>query len=186
MDPLFPDSPRRRRGMTLVEVMVALVIMTVSVYLLTSTITATIAHTRGKQERATAVDAVMNLFEHMRSEPFEELFTLYNIDDSDDPSGPGSAPGANFAVPGLDPDPADGDGFVGEIILPSQGPQLREDVTQTKLGMPRDLNGDLRADARDHANDYIVLPVTVRLRWRGAAGSRKFEMSTMFANITKL
>jgi len=41
------------------------------------------------------------------------------------------------------------------------------------LGCPRDLNGD--GDDDDHlvsggVDGYVILPVTVRLKWRGAAG----------------
>ena len=40
--------------MTLTELMVAMMVMTVSVYILSSTITATIAHSAGKRERVKA------------------------------------------------------------------------------------------------------------------------------------
>ena len=52
--------------------------------------------------------------------------------------------------------------------------------------MPRDLNADLMIDDQDHARDYVVLPVTVRVAWQGKAGRRSFEMSTMFAKLEKL
>ena len=81
------------RGMTLVEVMVAVLILTVSVYLLSSNITAAIAHSSIKRERAIAVEASMNILERMRSERFDELFALYNAVAGDDPGGAGTAPG---------------------------------------------------------------------------------------------
>ena len=148
----------------MVEVMVAIVILTVSVYILSSTVTATIGHSGVKRERGLAVDGAMNLFEQMRSERFEDLFARYNSDPSDDPGGPGTAPGHHFTVSGLESQASDPDGFVGEIILPEatsgRDVQLREDVDIAKLSMPRDLNGDLVVDGEDHAMDYIVLPVT--------------------------
>ena len=39
--------------------------------------------------------------------------------------------------------------------------------------------------ARDHAEDYLVLPVIVRIEWSGRLGARSFEMSTMFADLRK-
>ena len=44
------------------------------------------------------------------------------------------------------------------------------------LGMPRDLDGQGGIDAQDHSNDYCILPVTVRLEWRGAAGDSQLDL----------
>ena len=175
----------------MVEVMVAIVILTVSVYILTSTVTAAIGHSAVKRERSLAVDASMNLLERMRAEPFEQVYARYNSDATDDPDGAGTAPGRHFHVPGLDPDSADADGFTGEVILPevevSAGEwQLREDQDLPQLTLPRDLSGDLAIDALDHADDYLVLPVLVRVTWDGSSGRRQFEMATMFAQLEKV
>lgn len=175
-----------RSGMTLVEVMVAVVILTVSIAMLSSTISATMSHSDDKFERQLAVEAAMNVLERMRAEPFDELFARYNTAPGDDPGGIGSAPGKHFDVPGLDAWEGDPDGFVGEIVLPASGQQLIEQASLPLLGMPRDLNGDLLVDGLDHADDYIVLPVHIRIVWRGAGGERKFEMGTMFAALEKL
>lgn len=191
----FSPAPRALRrlssaGMTMVEVMVAIVILTVSVYMLSSTVTAAIGHSSVKRERSLAVDAAMNLLERMRSEPFEELFARYNSYPSDDPGGTGTAPGRHFAVFGLDAQEGDLDGFVGEVLLPEfevgTTYELREDTPLTELSLPRDLNGDLIIDDKDHTDDYIVLPITVRIAWKGKSGKRQFEMATMFAHLDKL
>lgn len=174
------------KGMTLVEVMVAMLIFTVSVYLLSSTITATIAHSSIKRERAMAVEAAMNILERMRNERFDELFASYNTVPTDDPGGVGTAPGSNFAVVGLTAWDDDADALAGEVLLPSSLAVLREDTENRILSMPRDLNADLMIDDLDHARDYVVLPVTVRVAWKGKAGNRSFEMSTMFAKLEKL
>lgn len=185
-------------GMTLVEVMVALVILTVAVYLLSSTITAAIAHSDVKRERALAVEAAMNQIERMHSEPFQELFAVYNGDPSDDPLGPGTAAGRHFAVEGLNACTGDPDGLPGEVVVPSTaagglvmvgaGPKLvlREDATIAELGLPRDLNGDVLIDDRDHAEDYILLPVIVRVTWEGRGGRREIAMPTILARLEKL
>ena len=93
----------------------------------------------------------------------------------------GTAPGSNFAVVGLSAWDDDADVLAGEVILPSGLAVLREDTENPVLSMPRDLNADLMIDDQDHARDYVVLPVTVRVAWQGKAGRRSFEMSTMFA-----
>jgi len=160
--------------------------MTVAVYLLSTTITTILVHAESKAERTLAMDAVMNQLEVMHSRPFQELFALYNPNPDDDPDGPGTAPGRHFAVDGLDPTAGDADGFVGRVILPVQSGKLRESVEMEELSMPRDLNGDLKIDDQNHAGDYIVLPVTVRVEWKGRGGDRSFEMSTMLANLAKV
>lgn len=176
----------RARGISLVEVMVAVLILTVSVYLLSSTITAAIAHSSIKRERAIAVEASMNILERMRSERFDELFASYNDVPDDDPGGAGTAPGRNFAVHGLSAWDDDADALVGEVLLPSSLAVLREDTENRLLSMPRDLNADLMIDDQDHARDYVLLPVTVRVAWQGKGGRRSFQMSTMFAKLEKL
>jgi len=179
-------GPAARCGMTMVEVMVAVVILTISVYLLSSTITATIAHTGGRRERTIAVDAARNGAEIMLGAPFLQVFALFNADPSDDPGGVGTAPGSNFPVPLLVPRTADADGMCGKIVFPNPGPELREDTVAPLLGMPRDLNGDLQIDDQDHSADLLVLPVRIEVEWTGKAGERNFVMYTMFANIQKL
>lgn len=174
-----------RSGMTLTELMVAMMVMTVSVYILSSTITATIAHSAGKRERVRAVEAVRSLLEEMRSLPCSSLFALYNDDPSDDPGGVNTAPGSSFLVEGLEAQEMDADGFVGEIILPAANAPLREDAVNAPLGLPRDLNGDALIDDKDHSLDYILLPVQIRVKWSGYVGEREFEMFTMFSDLRK-
>lgn len=171
--------------MTLIEVMVALVVFTISVYLMSSTITASSVHTQIKRERALAVEMARNELEILRGADFVDLFASYNHAPEDDPDGAGTAPGPYFAVPGLDPQDDDPDGFVGEIVLPAEGSVLREDAEMEELGLPRDLDGDFLIDAADHAGDYLILPVLVRVEWNGRAGDRLFQMYTMLAKLLK-
>lgn len=170
----------------MVELMVALSILTVCGYLLSSTITATMAHRVAERETAAATRAIQNVFEDMRNEEFSELYALYNDDPNDDPGGAGTATGRDFAVEGLTPLPADADGFVGMVRLPSPDGVLREDAEDDELSLPRDLNGDAMIDEVDHAGDYIVLPVRVSVEWDGYAGPRRLEMFTMLADLEKL
>jgi hypothetical protein len=56
---------------------------------------------------------------------------------------------------------------------------LREDVVDAALGMPRDLSGDGVVDGLNHAGDYSILPVRVRVEWSGARGDETFELETI-------
>lgn len=171
--------------MTLVEIAVALAVLTVSVYLLSSTITSVLVHAEAKHERTLAVDAAMNQLELMRSLPFEDVFALYNGAEDDDPGGFGTAPGPHFDVKGLTAQDDDADGFVGRVVLPSMTATLRENAALPALAMPRDLNGDVKIDGENRAEDYILLPVLVRIEWEGRVGKRSLEMSTLLAKLEK-
>ncbi len=85
----------------------------------------------------------------------------------------------NFDVTGLGAVADDADGLVGEILFPSVGGELREDVVDASLGMPRDLNGDGAIDALNHADDYIILPITIRIRWMGVSGRQTADLSLL-------
>ncbi|MDF1838121.1 MAG: prepilin-type N-terminal cleavage/methylation domain-containing protein [Planctomycetota bacterium] len=177
------DTRGKRQGFTLVEVMIALTVVSVAVYMLSSTITATMAHSTARKERTLSVETAMNVLERMRAVPFEELYLLYNDDPDDDPDGPGTGPGATFQVPGLEP--REGQQATGFVVLPSLEGKLRENLVMPELSLPRDLNGDLIIDAADHAEDYRVLPVQIRVEWRGASGDGHLKMSSMFSAVQK-
>jgi len=183
-----PLQRRPLRGLTLVEVMVALLVMTVGIYMLSTTLTTALRHAAAQQERSLAVESVANLIEEVHSAPFGEVFALYNDVAYDDPAGAGTAPGRFFDVPGLTPlrTPGGVPLPIGEVVLPSNSGVLREDVVLPMLGMPRDLDGDLIVDTLDHSRDYLVLPMVVRVRWMGKAGPRQYEMRTMRAELGKL
>lgn len=134
------------------------------------------------RETATALDAARSRLEQVRSATFTEIFARYNADPADDPGGAGTAPGPYFAVPYLDLRPGDADGFVGEITFPTVGAELREDVDDRDLGLPRDLDLDGAVDALDHAANYQLIPVRIRLEWRNGSGDRSLELhSTIVA-----
>ncbi len=163
--------------------MIALTVISVAVYMLSSTITATMMHSSARKKRTLSVEAAMNVLEHMRAVPFEELYLLYNDNTDDDPDGPGTAPGATFKVEGLRP--REGETAVGFILMPSLEGKLRENLNIPELGLPRDLNGDLVIDALDHAEDYKVLPIQIRVEWTGSSGDGHLQMTSMFSAVQK-
>jgi hypothetical protein len=123
--------------------------------------------------------------EELNAADFHDVFALFNTDPADDPGGAGTAPGAGWAVEGLDPLPDDADGLVGEIVFPTDGAgtAIREDVPNPALGTPRDLNGDGLIDGNDHSADYRILPVIVRVRWLGRSGPGKLEFHTILGDF---
>ena len=97
-------------------------------------------------------------------------------------SGPG--PGPDFDVAGFDPVLTDADGRVGRILFPVPAAALEcsaRTSSKTSFGMPRDLNADGPIDNLDHVDDYLLLPVRVRIDWLGADGPRSFELDTILS-----
>lgn len=141
------------------------------------------------RDTALAAEAARVIFETMRNLNPADLYALYNSMPADDPGGEGTGPGANFAVPGLYPLAGDPDGMVARIRLAERKDldawQLREDVIDPALGLPRDLNGDSMIDDLDHAQDYLVFPVRIELDWEGRYGARRMTVSTMFTRFRK-
>ncbi|MEM7307007.1 MAG: type II secretion system protein [Planctomycetota bacterium] len=181
--------PTPRAGFTLLELSVATVVGVIAMMLLTRMIGALDKQKRINRERALAAAATANLLERMRGEDFGEVFALYNQDPADDPGGAGSAPGARFAVDGLAPAEDSPDGLTGEITFADVAGAgtarlLREDVANDLLGTPRDLNGDSMIDGDDHAADYYLLPISIRIRWQGGIGPRELVTTTQLCDFT--
>ena len=178
--------PRRirgaRAGLSLVEVMVAMTIMTVAFGMFTSTRISSSRLRSINRDTARATDAAREVIEAMRNREFRNVYALFNADPDDDPGGAGTAPGARFAVPGLEP--VEAGELVGEIAFPVVDGVLRETSDLAELGMPRDLDGDSVIDAEDRAADYVILPVSVRVEWKGAFGPRHVTLHTMLTEFT--
>jgi hypothetical protein len=177
----------RRAGLTLIEIAVGCVILVTGVL---SFAQAMIALEKGQQhtrEVGRATQAARQVLEGIQAQAFAEAFRYYNGTPDDDPGGPGTAPGKNFSVPGLNPKPGDPDGFVGEVIFPTPAGMpgvLRENTVDTKLGMPRDLNGDgLINTLADYSTTYTILPVRVRVEWVGTGGPGVVELRTLLGNF---
>lgn len=177
--------------MTLLELTLALPLLLVALAMMSQLMIAGRATKRASAETWQASSAAADVLERMHNAEFRDLFALYNGDPFDDPGGPGTAPGQSFAVEGLLPVEGDSGGFVGEILLPitnvgtAVAPvfELREDLNLPDLGLPRDLTGDQLIDHQDHAADFTLFPVIVRLRWRGPYGPREYRVSTLLSEM---
>lgn len=179
---------RRRRadarsGFSLVEILIATTVLICAVLALSQSTVFSMRLGQTNREGAIAQAALRQALENLQAQDFEDIFALYNTSPADDPGGPSSGPGAGFAVAGLTPLADDEDGLVGRFLLPevagAAGPELRETFADAAMGMPRDLDGDTFVDGDDHAGDYQILPVRVRLEWLGKGGPRVLEVRTM-------
>ena len=172
-------------GYTLLELMIALIVVTIAVGAISTSMASTSSLSRATEERSIALDAALSVMEAMRATDPQEVYLRYNQTTLDDP-GTGASPGRYFAVPGLALRPGDPDGFVGEVVFPGDGVQLLERVNDVQLGielgMPRDLNADGVVDPAatllDHSLDYTILPARVRIEWQGQGGFQRIEMFT--------
>jgi hypothetical protein len=131
---------------------------------------------RVNRETTVAMLEARSVLEQMQSLDLEAVYSSYNQSAADDV---GVVPGATFAVPGLNVDPADPDGIAGQVIFPEvqvgMAWQLREDVVDAGLGMPMDLDGN-GIDNLDHAGDYRLLPLRLQVRWSGVTGPRTVNL----------
>ncbi len=173
-----------RGGFTMVEVLLASLVLVIAILGTMSSITSSAVLGDASLETTVAYKAAQQQMERLKATAFANVFTEFNGDPTDDVGGNGTAPGANFAVAGLDPQRDDAAGMVGVILLPvsdAQPGRLIETFVDDQMGMPRDLNVDGVVDAADHSADYFILPVRVRIEWRGLSGNRTIELNTILS-----
>jgi len=177
---------RTRAGISLVEIALAVTVFAVGAGASVLALLGALDLARTARETRRATESAESVIELMHALPFREVFARFNADPLDDPVG-GPSPGNTFNVRGLDAAAGDPDGFSGEVVFPGDGLELSEDFVDAGLGTPRDLNLDpaLAIDNIDHALDYLVLPVRVRVTWRGAGGAHSVELVTTLNNLDK-
>ena len=176
----------RSNGFTLLELLVGFTAFVMALLAFVKVILATMAATNAGHEATVGQEAARRMIETLHDATFADVFFLYNDDPQDDPNGPGTAPGKNFTVEGLEPRRNDPDGFVGEILFPVAAGApgvLREDLPDVRFGTPRDLSGDGVFDAQNHAADYGVLPVIVRIDYGGSGSPGRVELRTLLGNL---
>jgi len=183
--PVHVRTRHHRAAFSMLEVVIAIVVLLVAALGVSKAILSSGRAEQMTRESDRATQAARRVLESIQAEPFAEAFRRYNSIPGDDPGGAGTAPGSNFTVAGLTAADNDADGFPGQVIFPSVTAApgaLREDAVDLALGVPRDLDGNGVIDAADHANDYLLLPVRVVVRWRSAAGPGVAELRTLIAN----
>ena len=174
------EEAKRSGGFTLIELVAAGAILAIGACGLSSVLVNAMTTTAVNRESSQARAAAQQLLEQIQNIPVGDVFATFNDDTRDDPLGPSTAPGSSFEIE-LKPAAAQVSSMTGEVLFPtltSMG-ALREDVRDEQLGMPRDLNGDGEIDSLSHSRDYVVLPVRIRVVWRGATGQRSLEMCSL-------
>ena len=166
----------KRAGFTLVEVLIALTVLTISVNGLASFFTAVPRMMDEAQRKRTVMDETLGMYEELRGQDFESLFVRYNETTFDDPAL-GNAPGNQRILTetarALGSDPGRPASISLFFPTPAGSPgELRENTVDPSLGMPRDLNGDGVIDGLNHASDYVVLPVRIEVKWSEAGVDR--------------
>ena len=170
-------------GFSLLEVLIAVAVFAIALGPITSSLITSNSLVSTNRETSIAMDAALSLVARLKAEDFDSLYRRYNPDPGDDPNGSGSAPGANFVVLGLDPVSGDPDGMVGRILFPGTGAELLENLDDVEFGTPRDLNGDGAIDAVDHGDEFIILPIKVRIEWTGHSGDRFVEFVSALTDV---
>lgn len=173
-----------RGGFSLVEVVLVLAILSVASAIYAQTVASSRRLDPIAAQTGIAAEAARMAIERIRATPIEEVLARFDADPANDPEGPGTALGATFTVDGLAPGALGTP--VGRIEFPLASGRLAEDITDEMLGLPRDLNGDGAVDALDHRDDWVVLPLRVRLEWSpgGSGGTlRSLELYTMLPRL---
>jgi len=168
-----------RAGFTPLEILCAVVVLALAVSAFCQTLIGGLRLSDATRERTLAIEQARLKLEELQDANFAQVFALYDSSSANDPGGAGTAPGPNFAVTGLTPRETDADVLAGSIVFPVVGTELRENVALRALGMPHDLNGDGNPDGVNHANDYQLLPVLVRISWRGPSGPMQVDLRTI-------
>jgi len=173
------SSPRQ--GGSLVELVVSMAVILVGVLAFSRALTESLALGARNRETALATAAAQGVVEQLYAADITRVFALYNDDPDDDPDGTGSAPGASFVAAGLEPRAQDG-GKQGRILFPvvaGNPAELREDLVDSKLRTPLDLDLDGAVDGGDHSANYRLLPVLVRVAWQDGTAQRELEVATI-------
>jgi hypothetical protein len=199
----LPVPRANEAAFSILETLCGMTFMFVGLLALASSTVTGMATKETNREGALATNAARRFLESMQGGeiPFEDLFAAYTRDQAApepeevsllDPAPllqetTGMFVGSSgellpilsrtFEVVELKPLDGQLAGAMGEIAFPVAegvgGWELREDLAG------RDLNGDGLIDDEDHAGDYRILPVTVRVQWKGARGARQFELHSL-------
>lgn len=165
------SRPGARAGFTLVELMVSfsallVVLLGFSRMLVSSQLLSATTH-----EATLAKEAARGMIEVLQATPLVTLYPTY------------SGAGAGFDVRGLEAPDGDPDGLPGRILFPEQGGVLSELAIAPQYGWPIDMDGDGAVLTADVSATHRLLPVVVRVEWRGAGGNALVEFMTIAGGL---
>lgn len=170
------DARSSEAGFSLFEILVASAVLAVAACAVTAAMIHGMAVGAMNTETQEAQETARKVLEQLSAVPVREVFARYNTNPLDDPSGPQTAVGNVVTLVS-----SSGKTLDAEIIFPNAGDvsEIREDVQDPVLGLPRDLNADSVVDDQDHSVDYVMLPVRVRVTWRGVSGERSLDICSV-------
>ena len=148
------------RGFTLIEVIVAGVIITLAAALLVASLQYCMRASQTAREKTAALNGARAMVERLRGTPARHIYSAY---------GPGGTDGPDFDVEGLRAADGDADGRCGKMTFYDD-----ESADAPEVGLPRDLNGDGDTDdsGADVTDNYRLVPVKITVSWRGVAGNK--------------
>ncbi|HLX62365.1 MAG TPA: prepilin-type N-terminal cleavage/methylation domain-containing protein [Planctomycetota bacterium] len=161
-----------RRGMTILEVLVAMAVLAVGLMAVISAIMSTSELSLANQEELLAVNVVRQKLAEIKDTPFISIFSQY---------GPGT-PNATVDVSSLQAGTLQ-NGVLNIVFPVNAAGRLDETVVDAELGMPQDLNGNGVSTDTDVSSTYTVLPVRIHVQWTSRTGARELSLNTM---LTKL
>lgn len=156
------------RGFTLIEVMVAGIIIILAATMLVASLQYCMRASQSAREKTLALNGARAMVERLRGTPVRRIYLAY---------GPGGTAGPDFDVEGLSAADGDADGRPGKITFYDD-----ESADAPEVGLPHDLNGDEDTDdsGADVTDNYRLVPVRITVSWRGAAGNKS---ATFYAII---
>ena len=159
------SRPHRKRsaqaGFTLIESLIAVVVLGVTISLTVNAISSVSTYAASAREGELAAEALDGWVDTLANHEFADVFADFR--------------GRTFTVDGLRIQEDDPDGVVGRILFPvdpADDAVLREDLDDDTFGLPFDLNLDGSVDGADHSGDYRLLPYRVLVEWNGPTGNR--------------
>lgn len=175
-----PPGDPGEAGFTLIELIMGATVLAIGVCGLAVTLVYSMSLAQTNRESSEARIAAKEILERVRAIPVEEIFAAFNDTEDDDDLTSAGAPGSTFLLTRTTREGATAT-YTAEVLFPTADDPaaLREDVEDALIGMPRDLNGDGVIDALNHAADYLILPIRIRVFWRGKTGTRTFEICTV-------
>lgn len=156
-------------GFTLAELALAMTMLIVALVSISAATLRTHTLRRHNRERTLAHNAIRSTAERIHSLSYRTLETNAAVWAQTvlGRYGPGGTVGDQFDVEGLDPVAAGG--RVGTIRIVTDETVSDADIG-ARLGMPRDLNGDLDAADGDVSADARLLPVVISVTYRSGTG----------------
>lgn len=190
-NPMRTRRSRRSRGLTLIEIMIALSMLAIISMALTTMLVTSANLQQVNKEMDVAMYVAQSAIDSIRAYPdFDKIYVAFNANTGDDPPVPLASMWSppDFAAMMLDPtDPAGLrqilDGGQVRYFFPDDGSFLREDMTDPWFdGVDRSIDGDSTADNTNANAVYEMLPVMVRVSWESRIlGDMTTDLRTIIA-----